>query len=84
MLRHDDLYELKPGWWIRLVPGEDPLMSRYRHGPSLFITMMVAGTALQMYSQYEQGKQGAEIAEANEEIMKRQAAQARERGDEAA
>ena len=80
----DDLYEIRPGWVIKLVPGEDPLMSGLRHPPAVMIAMMVAGTALQMYSQYEQGKQAAEIAEKNEAIMKLQATQAEERGDEAA
>ena len=80
----DDLYELRPGWVIRLVPGEDPMMSHYRHPPVVMIAMMVAGTALQMYSQYQQGKQAEEIAEKNAAIMQQQAENNEARGDEAA
>ena len=79
-----DLYEMKPGWVIRLVPGENPLMSRYRHGPAIMIGMMIVGTGMQMYSQYQQGKQAQEIAEKNAQMMKNKALQEKARGDQAA
>jgi hypothetical protein len=79
-----DLYELRPGWVIRLVPGEDPLMSRLRHPPAVMIAMVVAGTAMQMYSTYQQGKQAEEIAEKNALILQNKAKQEEARGDQAA
>jgi hypothetical protein len=81
---HSEFYELKPGWFIRLVPGENPLMSRYRHGPAVFAAMVVAGTAMQVYSTYQQGKQQEEIAEKNALILKNKAKQEEARGDQAA
>jgi hypothetical protein len=79
-----DLYEMRPGWVVRLVPGENPLMSRYRHPPAVMIAMVVAGTAVQMYSQYQQGKQAEEIAEKNAAMMRNQAMQQEDRGDQEA
>jgi len=79
-----DLYEMKPGWVIRLDPGENPLMSGHRHMPWVYVAMVVAGTAMQMYSTYQQGKQAEEIAEKNAAILKNQAMQEEARGEQAA
>ncbi len=62
----NDLYELKPGWVVRIPPWFTQMdMAKWRFDPvTIGIVMLGVGTAIQMKGTLEQGKEAKKIANA--------------------